>query len=69
MSMYETVVFERVRGRTESGAPPGSPGRRVAGSPGRRVAGSAGRRVGGSAVQRFSGSTDSSDCQTTRCRP
>ncbi|KGC53099.1 hypothetical protein DM75_3579 [Burkholderia mallei] len=53
MSMYETVVFERVRGRTESGAPPGSPG----------------RRVGGSAVQRFSGSTDSSDCQTTRCRP
>lgn len=47
MSMYETVVFERVRGRTESGAPPGSPGRRVAGSPG--------RRVGGSAVQRFDG--------------
>ncbi|KGD16197.1 hypothetical protein DO70_4364 [Burkholderia pseudomallei] len=39
MSMYETVVFERVRGRTESGAPPGSPG----------------RRVGGSAVQRFDG--------------
>ncbi|CAJ9226473.1 Uncharacterised protein [Burkholderia pseudomallei] len=47
MSMYETVVFERVRGRTESGAPPGSPGRRVGGSPG--------RRVGGSAVQRFDG--------------
>nr|KGD10446.1 hypothetical protein DO63_5813 [Burkholderia pseudomallei] len=51
MSMYETVVFERVRGRTESGAPPGSPG-----SPGRRVAGSPGRRFSGSAVQRFSGS-------------
>ncbi|KGV07235.1 hypothetical protein X895_1233 [Burkholderia pseudomallei MSHR4503] len=56
MSMYETVVFERVRGRTESGAPPGSPGRRVAGSPGRRVGGSAVQRFSGSAVQQFSSS-------------
>ncbi|CAJ6574646.1 Uncharacterised protein [Burkholderia pseudomallei] len=54
MSMYETVVFERVRGRTESGAPPGSPG--SPGSPGRRVGGSAVQRFSGSAVQRFSGS-------------
>ncbi|CAJ3621797.1 Uncharacterised protein [Burkholderia pseudomallei] len=56
MSMYETVVFERVRGRTESGAPPGSPGRRVGGSPVQRFSGSAVQRFSGSAVQRFSGS-------------
>ncbi|CAJ9163458.1 Uncharacterised protein [Burkholderia pseudomallei] len=56
MSMYETVVFERVRGRTESGAPPGSPGRRVAGSAGRRVGGSAVQQFSGSAIQQFSSS-------------
>lgn len=55
MSMYETVVFERVRGRTESGAPPGSPGRRVAGSAGRRFSGSAVQQFSSSAVQRFDG--------------
>lgn len=56
MSMYETVVFERVRGRTESGAPPGSPGRRVAGSAGRRFSGSAVQQFSGSAIQQFSSS-------------
>ncbi|CAJ4265346.1 Uncharacterised protein [Burkholderia pseudomallei] len=56
MSMYETVVFERVRGRTESGAPPGSPGRRVGGSAVQRFSGSAVQRFSGSAVQQFSSS-------------
>ncbi|WP_219817505.1 hypothetical protein, partial [Burkholderia pseudomallei] len=56
MSMYETVVFERVRGRTESGAPPGSPGRRVGGSAVQRFSGSAVQQFSSSAVQQFSSS-------------
>lgn len=55
MSMYETVVFERVRGRTESGAPPGSPGRRVGGSAVQQFSGSAIQQFSSSAVQRFDG--------------